>query len=189
MLFIVTSLGSATTLGGNATLRFATACAKCHEGQCSERLSFTQQPGAAAAHITQYAGPGDEAFIRALHETLERMKIECRYALPPAVRLLTDIADAQYLQDYRDSWTGGYVVPIGELGAGTFRLTATTESDERMRIEVIDDEFDPWLDQCVAPQDGRIVVDFRLSEPRQLFIRLQPKQNKAITRLRLQSVD
>ena len=42
------------SIGIETAIKFNTICAKCHEGQCSRRLSFEDNPKVAVSHINRY---------------------------------------------------------------------------------------------------------------------------------------
>ncbi|MCB1775203.1 MAG: hypothetical protein KDI88_16435, partial [Gammaproteobacteria bacterium] len=112
----------AADMDARATLRFATTCANCHEGECSGRMSFSLAPQAAFTHIRQYAGPVDDDLAHGLHGVLERMKAECRYAMWPTVDLATGELDGADLDARHDAWSGRYFIPLPELNAGHYRI-------------------------------------------------------------------
>lgn len=157
-----------------ATLRFGTACAHCHEGECSGRLSFAQPPEATFVHIRQYAGPADDALARQLYETLEQMKSDCRYpavTVPALDRSLT----SEDLRPYLDPWSGDYFLPLGRLEPGDYDLAVEFTGAGQVRVEVIDDEFDPLIDRCVRLEQQRLAVAFAATHDHQYYLRLRPR--------------
>jgi len=102
-------------------LRFNTVCAHCHEGECSGRLSFSSGPEAAFSHVRRYAGVVDDSLARQLYGVLERMKRDCTYA-PMVVPDLDRPLGREILDDYRDTASGNYFVPLGRLEPTGYRL-------------------------------------------------------------------
>lgn len=188
---IVLALAAAATAAvaadPSATRLFATACADCHEGQCSGRTSFPREPANATVHIRQYAGAVDDALAVQLYAALERMKTECRYAPLPAVDHDGGL-DAAALAPLRDPWRGGYFMPLGELAAGRYRLSGRLTGSGRIRIEVIDAHFDPWADACLTPLDGGFDLQFSVDTAQPLFVRLRPRAGQVVTSLRLRTL-
>lgn len=181
---------SASTPG--ATVRFATACALCHEGECSGRLSFARLPEAAFDHIRQYAGPVEDELARRLYETLELMKSGCRYpalAVPDLHRAL----HADDLARYRDPWSGDYFLPLGDLPAGGYRLAVEFDQADahggRLRVELIDPGFDALVDECLSVEGGRLDVTLTLGEAQSHFLRLRPRAAIRVTRLELVPIE
>jgi hypothetical protein len=173
----------------NPTRRFATACADCHEGECSGRLGFERNPELATTHIRNYAGPVSDALALELYAVLERMKGECRYQLPAAVDLLAGGLDADGLAATRDTWNGYYLIPIETLGAGNYRLNGTLAGDGRVRVEIVDALFDHWVDECAHSAGHRFAVELKLPERSRLFIRLRPADRQQVIGLSMQHVD
>jgi hypothetical protein len=62
-------------------LHSGTTCARCHEGECSGRLSFDLGVEATTDHLIRNARPLTKDSIRKLFKMLEYMKRECAY--PP----------------------------------------------------------------------------------------------------------
>ena len=194
---VVLTIGSSLLLGwqavaadAQATLRFATACADCHEGECSGRLSFARRPEAAATHIRQYAGPVGDDLARELYAALERMKTDCRYQMPgAAIDLLGGELAGPRLAQLRDPWSGFYIVPLIRLAPGRYRLSGELAGDGRIRIEAVDEVFDHWVDDCTTTRGQRFAIDLQLPEAHRLFVRLRPADKKTVVRLSLERAD
>lgn len=167
-----------------ATVRFGTSCAHCHEGECSGRLSFAQDPEAAFAHIRQYAGPTDDELARQLSATLARMKSDCRYP-PMAVASLDRGLDAAGLAPFLDPWSGDYFLPLGGLAPGSYRLIVDVDGGGRVRIELIDAGFDPLIDRCLTPDGPRLELAVVLGDSREYFLRLRPRGPLRVQRVTL----
>lgn len=179
--------GAAADEPAGAVLRFATACAQCHEGECSGRLSFARRPQAAFDHIRQYAGPTDDALAMALYAALERMKRDCDYA-PITTPALEGALDAVQIEAYRDPWSGAYFIPLPMLSPARYRLRLETTHSGRARVEIIDVAFDPLFDQCIAIADDGVTLTLDLGEPAARYLRLRPRDALRITRLALTPV-
>jgi hypothetical protein len=171
------------------TTRFATACADCHEGQCSGRMSFALRPEAAFNHIRQYAGPVDDDLAMELHAALERMKSECRYAMPRVIDLAQGWLEGRKLAETRDAWSGSYFIALPDLAAGVYRIAGEMPGGGRIRIELVDAQFEPWVDECTDVRDGLFDLDFSVPRTHGAFLRLRPSGHHAITRLSFGTVD
>lgn len=171
LLAITAPPAMASTL---ATLRFGTACALCHEGQCSGRLSFARRPEAAYEHIRQYAGPTDDELARQLYDALEQMKADCSYLELPAPDLSRPV-DADDLAPYLDAWSGAYFLPLPALAPGRYRLTIDFTGGGRVRLEVIDGEFDPLADHCITVETRRLEIEITLTANHPHYLRLRPR--------------
>lgn len=167
-----------------ATLRFATACAQCHEGECSGRLTFATAPESAFTHIRQYAGPTDDTLARELYAALKQMKSDCRYGdlhLPDLAGPLAGPA----LDSYRDPWTGAYFLPLEGLAPGRYRLTVDVERAGLARLELIDAAFDPLIDHCLTVGQAPTSVIVTLVESPRHFLRLSPRGGLRVRTLTL----
>lgn len=171
-----------------ATIRFATTCANCHEGECSGRLSFARQPRMTFAHIRRYAGPVDETLAQELYEALEWMKANCRYPPlqgPDPARAI----DAPEADAYRDARSSAYFIPLHGLQAVPYRLSITFDGDGPVRIEVIDSSFDPLVDERMDVSNGRLTVSLPVPEQAHGYLRLRPCAQLRIRGLRFETLD
>ncbi|MCP5305948.1 MAG: hypothetical protein H6953_10940 [Chromatiaceae bacterium] len=166
------------------TLRFATACAHCHEGECSGRLSFARRPETAYTHIRQYAGPVDDAFAGSLYAALERMKADCSYPPVPVPTLVQTLTGDDLLA-YRDRWSADYFLPLGDLPAGRYRLRLDLDGSGSVRVELIDAEFDPLLDQCMSATGHGLETTLNLTTRHPHFLRLRPRATLQILGLQI----
>lgn len=171
-----------------ATLRFATSCADCHEGECSRRLSFARNPRAAFEHIRRYAGPTDDELAHQLYDALEKMKSDCSYP-PLTVPDLTREMDARVLDAYRDPWSGDYFLPLTGLRPGRYGLAITFDGSGKVRIEVIDSGFDPIFDECLTVEDKRLGVTLPAGDRGHAYLRLRLEGGLRVQRLRFEPVE
>ncbi len=125
-----------------AVVRFNAACATCHEGECSGRLSFDSGAAAARNHVERHAGPGDAGLLRNLYAILRHTKEICRqYPLTDTPQARSEWT-AQDIAPWRDSHFGTYFIPLGEFGAGQrlleFEFDGPAEGDVRLADERLD---------------------------------------------------
>jgi hypothetical protein len=58
-----------------SAVSFNILCAKCHEGQCSGRLSFSDGTSVTRSHIQRYAGSTDEKIVSQLYAILSYIRV------------------------------------------------------------------------------------------------------------------
>lgn len=184
LLAVLTSTGASATTP-MATIRFATSCAACHEGECSGRLSFTRQPRVAFDHIRRYAGPANDELAQQLYETLEQMKSDCSYPPLQAPDPGREM-DTGEIERYRDAWSSAYFLPLHGLRPLRYRLLISFTGDGAVRVEVIDAEFDPLLDERLVVGDTPLTVTLPASDPGHGYLRLRPCGEMRIRKLRFE---
>ena len=77
------------TIQIESVIIFNTSCARCHEGQCSGRLTFHFPKRAAYQHISRFGGELSIETIGQLFELLRYMKEECSF-YPFSLTLIKD---------------------------------------------------------------------------------------------------
>lgn len=119
-----------------AFVDFNTQCARCHEGECSGRLSFSSGSEAAANHLRRYLGELSEGEIQQLYSLLRHTKEDCRiYPFQaegiPNWRQEAGVLNSPTILDaWRNSAQDGYFIPLGEIEAGRRSLElALDEAD------------------------------------------------------------
>lgn len=121
-------------------VRFNTVCARCHEGECSGRLSFQAGAPGAAGHIRRYLGTATEREVEAMFGLLKYMKEHCsQYPLAPNA---AGRWGAQELAAWRNPVEGGYFVPLGALPPGERRLRLVLDADAPCSARVTDSRFE-----------------------------------------------
>ncbi len=168
-----------------SSVAFGTTCARCHEGECSGRLTFDLGADAATGHVRRYAGAISDASVRELIALLERMKKECAY--PPV--------DAPVPLD--GDWSSGllgrlcipsrrsYLVPLGRLEPGTYRVQMQLDGAQHVHAEVVTRTFEILLEEPLVIENGASGVSFRAPAQIEPFLRLQAQDPLRVDRLRL----
>ena len=153
---------------------FNTICAKCHEAQCSGRLSFDTGYEAAVRHILRHYGraEGRVPLQKELFAVLDHMKQDCAYypmagTIPPA-----RVWDAELLARYGTLQEHDYFVPLGRFEAGEYQLDFDLAAPVQINLELIDESFEMVLDECLNPQDRSVTVPFTVEQPGRLYFRL-----------------
>lgn len=76
-------LAPADNISRSAVVKFNTACARCHEGECSGRLSFSSGSSATLGHVRRYLPESTPADADELYAILKHVKVDCaHYPLP-----------------------------------------------------------------------------------------------------------
>lgn len=181
-----------TVIGGLPALadtlpavRFNTACAYCHEGECSGRLSFVLGADAAFAHIRRYAGELGDAEARQLAEALVHMKEHCAYL--PLTALAAGITEPAALVPYRNPDSGDYFLPVGLLTPDEYSLQLQFAEPVAVGVEVINEHFDLVAVEVVDPPAAP-AIRFPVDEAAVHFVRLRPGMPVPLVGFRLTAV-
>lgn len=161
---------------------FNTLCAKCHEGECSGRLSFDTGSKAASRHIQRYAedthitkGETEEFF-----NLLNYMKTECALWMPDNGRW-----KPENLSHFSLPSAKGYFIPLGILQEGKYHIEIKIKEDTHFRIEVLSDDFQHYLDISSCPDRKNEIFQFTIDDPVNTFLRLQSRKPLQIIDLEL----
>ncbi len=175
-LIFVSSLHAADKLQ-NITLKsavtFNTLCAKCHEGQCSGRLTFDTGSEATSNHIKRYSDDVNisKHEIKEFFTLLNYMKKECLLFMPDNIK-----QNKRNLLSFGTTSYKKYFIPLGVLKKGVYTLFLETKDDSRFRIEVISSQFDSYLDRSVCSSSKEKQFDFTLDEKTEYFLRIHSKK-------------
>ena len=152
---------------------FNTLCARCHEGECSGRLSFDIGSEAANSHIKRYAGDINvsKGETKDFFTLLNYMKKECALLMPDNGKWEPDNLSHFALPSH-DS----YFIPLGVMKSGDYRLNIEIKEGVLFRVEVISDHFDPFLDQSVCPDEKGQNLEFAIGEPINAFLRIRSRK-------------
>lgn len=101
---------------------FNTVCARCHEAQCSGRLSLGPGDTQSRTHVERYAGRLSDDLHQQLVVYLQHMKEFCGFT---AISLAFEPRSAwseEQLTDFRTPNGEAYFVPLGKLEAENYRV-------------------------------------------------------------------
>lgn len=155
-----------------AAITFNTACAGCHEGECSGRLSFKNGIASAADHMRRYAGALTDEEVAALFGQLRHMKEHCAYA-PLDVPVPQDrVWQGEALQALFSQAGQGYFIPLGMLEAGAYRVELDFGRYADVRLEVLDSRFRSLLERNECAADGKMAAAFALDSAAQGYARI-----------------
>lgn len=187
-VLLAAALGLAA--GGEASLEsgvlFGTTCARCHEGECSGRLSFESGPEAAVGHIRRHAGPVSDASVQELFALLERMKKDCAY--PPLAAPIPEdgIWSSQLLARLCIPSRRACLLPLGTLEPGSCAIELRFDGEPHVHAEVVTRGFDLLLDEAVAIEAGKAAAAFDVSQGTEAFLRIFGQAPVPITRVSLE---
>lgn len=196
LLLLAAGLAAWATPGAQAgeiplatVVRFNTNCARCHEGQCSGRLSFDLDHTAAANHIRRHAGEVGGEVEKDLHAVLAYMKQHCAYypmglAGPPAGRW-----DGGTLARLRSPGGDSHFVPLGKLAAGAYRVRLRFDRGTEACAQTISSAFDINDHPGLRTDDGNLAFEFRVDETGPHYLRLQTGGKTVLEKLEIQPLD
>jgi len=165
---------------------FNTLCAKCHEGECSGRLSFDTGSKAASSHIKRYAGDTTISKVESkeFFTLLNHMKTKCALLMPEG-----DIWKQENLSHFALPSSKGYFIPLGLLKSGRYLIEIKTKEEIHFRVEVISDRFDSFLDTTFCPDQKEESLSFALDETVNTFLRIQSRKPLHITAVEIRLQD
>ena len=151
---------------------FNTLCAKCHEGECSGRLSFDTGSKAANSHIKRYAGDTNisKGETEEFFSLLNYMKTECALWMPESGEW-----KPENLSHFALPSSKGYFIPLGVLQEGKYHLEIKLKDDIHFRIEVLSDHFEHFLDRSVCPDGKKQMLQFTVEKSVNTFLRIQSR--------------
>jgi hypothetical protein len=162
----------ATGISAASSVRFNIACARCHEGECSGRLSFDLGRKAAEFHIERYAGKVSPLTRQELYALLEYMKRECRYYPLDIVVPANRRWEAGMLQKLHDEAESAYFIPLGRLSAGSYRADLRFDRETGASAELVSARFEIADFPGVKTTGEAASIVFRVNSEGECYIRL-----------------
>ena len=164
---------------------FNTICAKCHEAQCSGRLSFSEAFEASNSHILRYYGPaaGKQWLQKELFDILNYMKGRCAYYPIQAPIPLKRDWGSEILDKFTTLMERNYFIPVGNFIPGLYYIELELEKDVKVTAHLISEEFEMVVDDCYLSSDRRISIPFLIEEPGDYYFRMYPREPVRIIRL------
>jgi len=190
-LFVALYLWAGSTLGADkqafteSVIIFNTICAKCHEAQCSGRLSFDEAIEVSTDHILRHYGEatGKQWLRKELFEILNYMKEKCAYYPMQISSPLKNIWEEDILDKFATLMERNYFIPVGSLTPGEYRIEIELERDEKVTAQLISKAFEWVFEDCYESNDRRISIPFLIEEPGNHYFRMYPRSPVRITRL------
>ena len=164
---------------------FNTICAKCHEAQCSGRLSFDEAFETSASHILRYYGQASEKkwLQKELFDILNYMKGKCAYYPMQVTVPLTREWSSEILDRFTTLMERNYFIPVGNFTPGHYRIELELDKDVKVTAHLISEEFEMAVEDCYQSSDQRISITFLIEEPGNYYLRTYPREPVRITRL------
>ena len=164
---------------------FNTVCAKCHEAQCSGRLSFDEAFEISANHILRHYGQasGKEWLQKELFDILNYMKVKCDYYPMQVTVPLTRDWRSDILDRFTTLLERNYFIPIGDFTPGHYRIDLELDKNAKVTAHLISGEFEMVVEDCYLSSDRRISIPFLIEEPGNYYFRMYPREPVRITRL------
>lgn len=153
---------------------FNTLCSKCHEGECSGRLSFNTGSKAASSHIKRYAGDVNisKGETEEFFSLLNYMKTECALWMPKSGKW-----KPENLSHFSLPSKKGYFIPLGVLKEGTYHIEIKLKDNVHYRIEVLSDHFEHFLDISACPDGEKQTLQFTIKKEVNTFLRIQSRKS------------
>ena len=164
---------------------FNTICAKCHEAQCSGRLSFDDSFEASVNHIVRYYGEASEKkwLQKELFVILNHMKVQCAYYPMPARIPPQMVWSGEMLEKMATLVERNYFIPIGPFTPGRYQLELKLAKDAKVTVHLVSETFDMVVEDCYLPSNRQIVIPFSIEEAGNHYVRVYPREPVQITRL------
>ncbi len=185
LFLITTSLFCTENISTKSAVIFNTLCAKCHEGECSGRLSFDTGSQAASNHIKRYVGDTNisKNETKEFFTLLNYMKKECALLMPDNGKWKPENLSHFAIPSHK-----GYFVPLGTLKSGNYHLTIVTKEDIHFRVEILTDQFDHFVDRSICPDEKKKSLNFKVDESINSFLRIRSREPLHITNLEIKKI-
>ena len=168
---------------------FNTICARCHEAECSGRLSFEEAFEASSSHIVRHYGAasGKQWLQRELFTLLNHMKEKCAYypmqvPVPPQRVWSSELLDKMTTLLERN-----YFIPLGSFASEQYQLEFTLAQDERLTVHLVSEDFEMLVEDCYQSKDRRITVPFTVNTAGNYYLRVYPRKPVTISQLIIQA--
>jgi hypothetical protein len=185
LLFAESILAAEDEAFTESVVIFNTICAKCHEAECSGRLSFDEAFEASSAHIVRHYGEasGKKWLQKELFILLNHMKEKCAYYTMQVPVPPQRVWSGEILEKLTTLLERNYFIPIGPFSPGRYSLELTLAKDEKVTVHLIAETFDMLVEDCYLSSDKRIVIPFSIEESGNYYLRVYPRKPVQITQL------
>jgi len=170
---------------------FNTICAKCHEAQCSGRLSFNDSYNKSTAHILRYyaQASGKEGLQKELFNILHYMKAKCAYYPMKASVPIKKIWEEEVLVKFMTMIKRNYFIPVGNFSPGLYRIKLELDEDVKVSVNFISGKFDMIIDECYQSKERQINITTLIEEPGEYYFRMYPREAVSLIRLEITQID
>lgn len=167
---------------------FNTVCAKCHEGECSGRMSFHLPEAAANQHIRRHGGDLSLDRIKPLFKLLRYMKEKCGFYPLPYALINDQIWQRDILERFHSPSRQAYFVPLGFLKPGNYQLLLEVPENTQFCVEIINEEFDFMDKDDLSGKEADKKLQFYVDEAQQYFLRLTAQKSIILEKLSIFSI-
>jgi len=170
---------------------FNTICAKCHEAQCSGRVSFGDAYEASTSHIIRYYSKASEKkwLQKELFSILNHMKEKCAY-YPMSVPIPSKrIWNSEILEKMTTLLERNYFIPIGSFSPGMYRLELSLARDEKVTVHLVSETFEIIIEDCFLSSEKQISIPFSIEDTENYYVRVYPRKPVQITKLAISTVN
>ena len=128
-------------------VKFNTVCTRCHEGECSGRLSFSSGVAATRSHVRRYLPSSSPLEVEELFAILKYTKELCaHYPLPDAIPA-NGMWDAEALRQWRSPDGESYFIPLGRMRPGVYHLGLRFDGKTEASVRITNENFDVLLEE------------------------------------------
>ncbi len=181
MLFTLLLSVHARASGGSpfteSVVIFNTICAKCHEAECSGRLSFDEAFEASRNHIIRhYGGVAEKLWLqKELFVILNHMKEKCAYYPMDVVVPPQRVWSSRLLEEMATLLDKNYFIPLGSFFPGKYNLNLQLERDVKVTVHMVSESFDMVMEDCFQAQNGEINIAFEINDSSNYYLRIYPR--------------
>lgn len=170
---------------------FNTVCAKCHEAECSGRLSFNQDFETSSSHIIRHysEASGNKPLQKELFTILNYMKEKCAYYPMPFPVPANRVWNSSMLEPVATSGNKSYFIPVGSFTQGAYQLELKLAEEVKATVQLVSDTFDMVVEDCYAPGGKRIVIPFEIEDTGHYYLRIYPRKPVQVLRLAISLKD
>lgn len=130
-----------------SAVKFNTVCARCHEGECSGRMSFSSGVAAAQGHVRRYLPSSSSQEEDEIFAILKYTKESCaQYPLPDAAPANGEWG-AEELRQWRSPDGASYFIPLGRMRRGIYQLRFRFDGETETSVRITDERFDVLLEE------------------------------------------
>ncbi len=169
-----------------STVIFNTACARCHEGECSGRMSFHLPKDAENQHIIRHGGALSQQQILQLSKLLRYMKEECSFYPLPFALIKDKIWEFEMLKKFHSPSQQAYFIHLGILEPGSYNLWFEELNGTKFCIDIISEEFDFTDIDSLYGENGIKRLKFYIENRSEYFLRLTAQKPILLNKLELE---
>jgi hypothetical protein len=166
-------------------VKFNTVCTRCHEGECSGRLSFSSGVAAARSHVRRYLPSSSSLEVEELFAILKYTKELCTYYPLPDAIPANGVWDVEALRQWRSPDGDSYFIPLGRMSQGTYHLGLRFNGNAEASVRITNENFDVLLEEQQCKDQA---FDLTLPVAAETFYYLHLKSNAVLLGLTISLV-